>query len=177
MNPASIASTVTKKSPTKTKFRIGVLTPITKQNNSDFMKEVFEAMCSLGFSVSVLAEGDSDGQSLCFNNAEKYPRQFSILESVGDSRNQILSKSDVVFFPVAPSKLEIKEVIAAGVVPILPEGCGLDNFDSKTEEGSAFTFQPGNIWSLVAAVVRASENRKFSWDWKTIKQNLAEVHI
>lgn len=174
MNPVSTApkKTTTKKT---TKFNIGVITPITSNNQSSSLTcEALEAMCSLGFRVSALAEGDAAGQAACFTCAEKYPKSFTMLESVGENRACVINKSDVVLFPSAPSKSELEEVINAGIVPILPEECGLPNFDSKTEEGCAFTFETGNIWSLVAALVRASENRKFSWDWKTIKQNLED---
>ncbi len=176
MNPVSTAPKKTT-SQTKVKFNIGVISPITEQNDSALMCEVLDAMCSLKFKVSVLAEGDASGQAACFNCSEKYPKQFSMIESMGDNRGAILAKSDVVIFPTAPSKKELAEVIKSGVVPVMPDGCGLPNFDSKTEEGCAFTFESGNVWSMVAALVRASENRKFSWDWKTVKQNLAEYSI
>ena len=165
------------KSQTKVKFNIGVIIPLTEKNESALICETLSAMCSLGFNISILAEGDATGQAACFSCVEKYPKNFSMLESMGDNRAQVLEKSDVVIFPSAPTKSELSAVVSAGAVPVLPEGCGLTNFDSKTEEGCAFTFDSGNIWSLVAAIVRASENRKFSWDWKTVKQNLADYSL
>ena len=176
MNPVSTAPKKTT-SQTMVKFNIGVISPITEQNSSALMCEVLDAVCSLGFKVSVLAEGDAIGQEACFKCSETYPKNFSMLESMGDNRGVILSKSDVVIFPTAPSRKELSEVVKMGVIPVLPEECGLPNFDSKTETGCAFTFESGNIWSMVAALVRASENRKFSWDWKTVKQNPAEHSI
>ncbi len=169
------SSALTKKS-TKTKFRVGVVSAITETGDSTLLCSALEAMCSLGFNVSVLAEGDALAQKLCFEYAEKFPRKFSMLESMPDNRVKILEKADVIVFATSPTKKELKEIIAAGVIPVLPEGCGLDNFDAQKETGCAFTFEEGNIWSLVAALVRASENRKFSWDWKTVKQNLVTFH-
>lgn len=163
------------KKSTKTKFRIGVLTPITKEGGADILCTAMEAMCSLGFQVSVLAEGDESAQNLCFDCAEKFPRVFSMLESLPDNKVKIVSKSDVVVFVTRPEKEELDFVIQSGAVPVLPEGCGLSNFDAQSEMGSAFTFEMGNLWSLVAALIRASENRRFSWDWKTIQQNLADL--
>ncbi len=168
-------SVSTKKS-TKIKFNIGVVSAITEAGDSTLLCTVLEAMCSLGFSVEVLAEGDTSAQERCFKCAEKFPRKFSMLESLADNYTKIIKKSDVIIFPTRPEKKELESVLAEGVVPVLPEGCGLENFDAQKETGSAFTFEEGNIWSLVAALVRASENRKFSWDWKMIQQHLAEVY-
>jgi glycogen synthase len=168
----SIPST---KKATKTKFRIGVFTPITQEKASDVLCTALEAMCSLGFSVSVLAEGDESAQNFCFQCAEKFPKHFSMLESLPDNKLKIVSKSDVVVFPTCPEKEELNYIIEAGVIPVLPEGCGISNFDAQAETGAAFTFEEGNIWSLVAALVRASENKRFSWDWKTIRENLADL--
>lgn len=170
----TVASSVPIKKSIKTKFRVGVVTAITKPNGSELLFSALEAMCSLGFNVDVLAEGDETARKLCFDCSEKFARKFSMLESLPNNRVKILEKSDVVIFPACPTKKELQEVVATGVVPVLPEGCGLENFDAQAETGCAFTFEPENVWSLVAALVRASENRKFSWDWRTIKQNLAE---
>ena len=159
---------------TKTKFNIGVITPLLADNDSFITCKALEAACSLGFNVSVLAEGDEGGQKACFSCAEQYPKKFSILENMGENRKNILEKSDVVIFSHMPSRKELTEISDLGVVPILPEEAEVPNFDSKSETGCAFTYDPQNIWTLVAALVRASENRKFSWDWKTIKQNLVD---
>lgn len=160
---------------TKTKFRIGVLTPIIKEDGADILCTVIEAMCSLGFLVSVLAEGDESSQNVCFDCAEKFPRVFSMLESLPDNKMKIASKSDVIIFVSRPKKEELDFVIQSGVIPVLPEGCGLSNFEAQSETGCAFTFEEGNIWSLVAALIRASENRRFPWDWKTLQQNIADM--
>lgn len=172
MTSASVAPV---KKGTKVKFKVGVLTPITKDGGIDILCTALEAMCSLGFSVSVLAEGDASAQNLCFDCAEKFPRKFSMLESLPDNKLKIASKSDVIVFAVPPKQEDLNFVLKAGIVPVLPEGCGLDNFDAQLETGCAFTFEEGNIWSLVAALVRASENRRFSWDWKTIRQNISDL--
>jgi glycogen synthase len=163
------------KKATKTRFRIGVLTPITKDGGADMLCTAMEAMCSLGFGVSVLAEGDESAQNICFDCAEKFPRVFSMLESLPDNKMKIVSKSDVVVFVTCPEKEELEFVIQSGTIPVLPEGCGLSNFDAQAETGCAFTFEEENLWSLVAALIRASENKRFSWDWKTVQQNLADL--
>jgi len=164
------------KKATKTKFNIGVVSAITESGNSALLCAAMEAMCALGFGVEVLAEGDVSAQDLCFKCAENFPQQFSMLESLSGNHEKILKKADVIVFPARPEKKELEAVLEAGVIPVLPEGCGLANFDAQKETGSAFTFEEDNIWSLVAALVRASENRKFSWDWKMIQQNLSEAY-
>lgn len=135
------------------------------------------AACEMGLSMIVLAEGDQEGQRNCFELSEKYTKNFSLRESVAENRDAILAQSDVVLFVTEPTREQLQLAVAAGCVPVMPTGGVLENFDAQSESGEAFTFESGNLWSLVAAMVRASENRKFSWDWKTLQKNLTAVKI
>ncbi len=158
-------------------FTVGMILPLTEKQGADFFLRSVEAMCGLGFQVFVLAEGDGDSQKVCFELLEKFPHQFHVLESVAKNRSHILHVSDVLLFPVLPSKKMLKEVVKQGIVPVLPEEASFHDFDPQNEKGNAFTFSPGNFWEFLAAVIRASENRKFEYDWENIKKNLAETTL
>ena len=167
---ASNSNSLTSKSRPKT-IHIGSIAPVSASNAGIFC-QALEAMCELGFRVSVIAEGNAETQKCCFKLLEKYPDQFSVLESIEKNKNDILKHADAVIFAENPAKKDLALIMAQNIVPILPAGNGLQDFDLKNETGEAFTFQAGNIWSFVAAIVRASENFKFPYDWKTIKHNL-----
>ncbi len=156
-------------------IHIGAISSTSSKENSAIFCQGLEAMCELGFQVSVLAEGNEETQKCCFKLLEKYPQNFEVLESVEQNRQDILEKSNAIIFTEKPAKKDLAEVIAKNIVPILPEGNGLKDFDLKNETGEAFTFREGNIWSFVSALVRAGENYKFPYDWNTIKSNLKMI--
>ncbi len=153
-------------------IHIGAVSSVKSRENSAIYCQALEAMCELGFRVSVIAEGNSETQECCFKLLEKYPEQFEVLESLDTNKQKILNNADAVIFAENPAKKVLAEVVANNVVPILPEGNGLNDFDLKNETGEAFTFKEGSIWLFVSAIVRANESFKFPYDWKTIKHNL-----
>lgn len=74
--------------------------------------------------------------------------------------------------------LKFEQAVDAKRVPIVPCNDILEDFDPVAEKGGAFTFDPKNKWTLIDALVRARENRRFPYDWKNIlkfaKQSLAK---
>ncbi|MCF7918148.1 hypothetical protein K9L27_04110 [Candidatus Gracilibacteria bacterium] len=157
-------------------FRVGMILPMTQKNNADVFLRAVEAMSELGFQVSALAEGDNTAQKKCFDLLQGTPK-FELLESTPQNRNKILAHSDVLLFPASPEKKDIEYVAKEGIVSVLPEGCGLENFDAQKETGNAFTFVSGKFWDMMASLIRASENHKFSYDWKNIQKNLKEAQL
>lgn len=156
-------------------IHIGAITSVNDKHNAEMFCKSLEAMCELGFSVSVMAEGNSETQQCCFELLEKYPQQFEVLESMEKNKQEILDTVDAVIFAENPAKKVLAEVIERNVVAIIPEGNGLSDFNLKSEKGEAFTYREGNIWSFISAIVRAGENFKFPYDWKTIKHNLEMI--
>lgn len=154
-----------------------MISPITKRNNSEIFLRALEAMCELGFSVSALAEGDMEAQSICFDIAQKYPNNFQIIESLPKNRAHIMKNSDVLVFPEIPSDKILKEIVKNGIVSVLPQGGKFQNFDPQKEVGNAFTFSKSNFWEFLSALIRASENFKFSYDWQNLQKNLRETEV
>ncbi|MCF7830563.1 hypothetical protein K9M41_01010 [Candidatus Gracilibacteria bacterium] len=162
----------------KTKlFQVGMILPITKDKNSELFLRSLEAMCELGFQVSALAEGDMEAQSICFEIAQKYPANFQIVESLPKNREQIMKKVNILLFPDFPSDKVLKEVVKEGIIPVLPKGGKFQNFDPQKESGNAFTFSKNNFWEFLAAIIRASENFKFSYDWQNLQKNIKETEV
>ncbi len=165
----------TSKQKPQTALKIGIIAPPQNSQNHQIFRQALEAMCGLGFKVSVLAEGCKESQKTCFEMLENHPQNFELLESVPQNKENILKNSDFLIFTENPAKNLLAEVISKNIVCVLPEGNGINDFDLKKEAGEGFTFSEGNLWSLVAAMVRASENFKFPYDWKTIKHNLSLI--
>ena len=153
-------------------FNIGVIAPLTQKRNSDFFFRACEAMCELGFMISVLAQGDEVSQRKCFDLAQKYPGQFEVLEAIPRNKNKILSGADVMLFPAEPEEGNLKRVMKKGIVPIMPYQEHFYNFDAQSESGNAFLFTPDNFWEFLATIVRAFESFKFSYDWNNLQKQV-----
>jgi len=157
----------------KTKlFHIGSISPLTQKNNADFLFNSIEALCELGFFISILAEGDLESQKKCFHFAKKYPYQFKILESIPQNQEKILQSSNIIVFTNEPKKEDLKQIIKNGIVPIMPYNKKFIEFDPQQEKGNSFLFQENNFWQFLASIIRASENFKFSYDWKNLQKNV-----
>lgn len=166
-------TTAIKKSKTK-KFQIGIISPLQSQNKNLLLRGL-EGFCELGFESKILAEGDAQAQKKCLELLGSHPESFSVHESILSEKENIIKASDIVIFEEAPSQNELNFVIKNGTPCVIPMGCGLQNFDPQNEIGEAFTFEPENFWSFMSAVIRASENKKFAYDWRILKRNLGKI--
>ena len=45
----------------------------------------------------------------------------------------------------------------------------LKDYNPVTESGNAFLYKEDNLWLFYAALVRALENYKFSYDWQNLE--------
>lgn len=160
----------------KKNFQVGSILPIYKEDAELFF-QIIEAVCELGFHFSVLAEGDRNVLKKLFQYAEKYPENMEVLESIDQNRDKILLQSKVVLFLDTPNKKTLGDILIKGSVPIIGEDKTFKNFDAQSEAGNAFTFKNKNIWNIMSALVRASENSKFSYDWKNLQSNIAKLIV
>lgn len=172
----TLTSSSSSQSSSQKVFCIGMIMPLTKENNADFFLRSIEALTSLGFQVFALAEGDETSQKASFDLLQKN-KGFTLLESTALNRKKILQNADVFVFPAQPSRSDLEYVIKNKMVTVLPEGAGLENFDAQNETGEAFTFSSNSFWHFLSAVIRASENYKFPYDWKTIQTHLSETKL
>lgn len=158
------------------KFHIGSILPIYKEDAELFF-QIVEAVGELGFSLSVIAEGDVNIQKRLFECIKRYPQNLNVLENIEQNKKKILNHCDVVIFLTKPNTLDIQEVIRKGMVPILAEDKIFHNFDAQAETGNAFTFREKNIWTILSAIIRASENFKFSYDWNNLRKRLEKTSL
>jgi len=156
--------------PSSINFRVGCVVSLTANNKADLFLSVAEALCELGHEVVVLAQGEEAALKQAFVLADQYPHLFRVLEDLPQNRESLLSTVDVLVFPVEPSKDQKQECIESGVIPVLPKTPGFENFEPDLEKGNSFVFQKNQIWHVLNAVIRASENHKFSYDWQQLKK-------
>jgi len=88
---------------------------------------------------------------------------------------------DVLCLPAADLETDraATEVLACGTVPVVCEQTApkvfAENYDPTGESGNSFFFAEQNVFSIFAALVRARESYRFSYDWRGICRNVFET--
>ena len=175
-----MATTLSTKKPlhtAKKTFHVGCIVPLTEKNKASTFLKAAEALCEIGFSVSVLAEGSIEAQRTCFELLQSYPQNFRVLESSPSNRKILIESVDALIFPHEMSQADKKFIILNTLVPITVHQKGFEEYNAQQEAGNAFLCTSDNVWQLVAATIRAAENRKFAYDWKNLRRNIANTKI
>ena len=154
-------------------FQIGIIQELTSPKNSELFFRGAQAMCELGFIVSVLAIGDQSSQEKCFELSQKYTDQFEILEATSQNKQKVINQSHIICFTHIPEKTTLKNIMKKSIIPMLPYGnLELTNFDAQKESGNAFLYEENNFWEFFATLIRAFENFKFNYDWNNLKKTV-----
>lgn len=136
------------------------------QETITFLNSFLEAVKSVSVSVIVVVP-----KSIKIDLEQfKSPRGVFVLPLAANARKRVLEASDVSFiFPL--SKMKIKDLHTMwshGVVPISAKNKGIEDYNPNHETGNSFMVRQENVWSLFAALVRATETYRFPYDWKHI---------
>lgn len=151
--------------------------PLTQESHIDTLVEIMEGVMELKINLVVTGIGTKKYQDFFSRLAQKYPQQVIIVENNEINKEKIYAASDI-FLATSCEKdclVEMEKAMAHGVVPVTPSNPLVVDYDGAKEEGNAFLYKEKNYWSLFAALVRALENYKFPYDWKTIQKNAIGV--
>lgn len=128
------------------KFAVGVLDSSFSLKNKSWEEKTHEALLENGFEII---------------SEKKSPKN-------------IWKKSHIILFEDCPTAEVLEKCKKNKVVPIVPQGCGMTNFQAVEETGNAFTYEKNNFWQFLGAIFRASVNFEFAYDWNTLKKNLVK---
>ncbi len=66
---------------------------------------------------------------------------------------------------------EFPMIVERGIVPVMKEGLHpeAENYSAVQEKGNSFLFSEISSWQVYAALVRATENFAFSYDWENLR--------
>lgn len=87
------------------------------------------------------------------------------------SRRKIYAASNIslIFENNSQNAVELKNALSYGVIPVVKSDPVLKDYTPITESGNAFLHDEDNKWLFYAALVRALENYKFSYDWQNLE--------
>lgn len=149
-----------------------VLTEVTEQNVAQVFA-VIEAGCHLGYRFWAVC--DSADVRTRFTDLEaRFPEQISWEKSM-DSK--LFKKVDLYFSPDLPCHEKQQLIVNHGVIPMVPNSGMFIDFDPENESGNAFTFEEGSKWHMIEALIRSRETKKFSYDWRNLRQNVKKTQL
>lgn len=160
--------------PEKKTLLLGITTELTEANGFQLLENILPGIENLGIQVAIRGVGTAKYQQLILDFAEKNPGKVTILEDDEENLRKIYAASDAVIFFTnnKETELEVHNALSYASVPIAPALTNvLDDYNPNQESGNAFIFQENNVWSAYEALVRANENYRFPYDWKTICKN------
>jgi len=118
-----------------------------------------------------LGVGSEEYQAIFGDYAEKYPHKMCIMVNDELSRRKIYAASNIslIFNNNSQNAIELKNTLAYGVVPVTKNDPVLKNYNPVHESGNAFLYEDNDKWLFFAALVRALENYKFTYDWQNLE--------
>lgn len=150
---------------------------LTDKNGAMIVKDVLEGILMLDLQLLVLWVGSETYQKTFAEFAEKYPDKMRILINDEQSRRKIYAASNItlIFNNNSQNAMELKNALAYGVIPVVKNDPILKDYNPVTESGNAFLYFEDNLWLFYAALVRALENFKFSYDWQNLELAVMET--
>jgi len=162
-------------------FEILIATSISKSEVLD-LKVMCEGLCKLGFKITVLPKGDQTWDQACHELSSSFLDAFNLLERLPANEDLALKTSQLIFFGKEIDQRLLEKSKKKGIICALPwSTCemipSLMNFDAQQESGNCFLYTPEHSWDMVATMVRAFENYKFSYDWNQLKKRWKDTKL
>lgn len=80
--------------------------------------------------------------------------------------------ADVLVLPVQSNDALVAACFRYGLVPVVQDNQALvRDYDPVSEEGNSFSYSQNTIWAIFAALIRAMETHRLSYDWQRIQRN------
>lgn len=140
--------------PISVKLRIPQLIVDARQASSKLLKELVPACQSLNARIHVLGK-----------NVSGLHASFSL--------ENALEAADMWLVLGEELPMEFPVLVEQGIVPIFLNGLHPEakDYDPVEERGNAFLFNSLEVWPVYHALVRATENFAFSYDWGNLKRS------
>ena len=158
---------------------MGVVTELTDANGAQLFADVLPGIASLGICLAIRGVGSEKFQSLIVDFARRFPGKIAVVPDTNEWLRKILASCDVSFFF---SGGEDNELLALGslnyaCLPIAPDSMKhiVEDYNPNQETGTGFVYRKDNMWLGFGAIVRAQENFRFPYDWKTIQKSAIDV--
>ncbi|HEX9412458.1 MAG TPA: glycogen synthase GlgA [Ktedonobacterales bacterium] len=151
---------------------MGMISRLTDQKGFDLLDQVLIPLIEQGVQLVVTGTGDQHYHQMFQRLAARYPGQVAIhLTFNSEISQRIYAGSDMFLMPSRFEPCGISQMLAMryGSIPIVHRTGGLadtvQEFDSDTDGGNGFSFEPYDPFHLFAAIVRALTVYQFEDVW------------
>ena len=156
---------------------LAITFPLTDKNNVGMIQDVMNGILEQAVEIAITGIGTEKFQNYFTELAEKNSKKITILPDSEENKRKIYAAADILLVPAeSPECLEeAKNAMAYGVVPVMPPGNFAEDYNAIAERGNAFFYPKGSPWGFFASLVRALENFRFPYDWKSIQVSAMEA--
>lgn len=156
-----------------------VVLPFLTHDGVSRVKEILPGILDMSIQIFFLKEDANDAgwlDSLC----KRYHNQIVMHNGGVELLHEALAACDIFLAPAQLKRTGFGPMIALkyGTVPVMQINEDLpilDDYNPITEKGTAFLYKKDDSWLFFAALVRAVENFKLTFDWQRIQKNGMEV--
>lgn len=143
---------------------VGIVAQVLSKKDISVLETLIEASASLGMQLVIIADKDS-----C-----KVVKQSKIKHMIPTEAHMHLffGAADILVLPTVVDDALVAACFRYGLVPVVHNDQSLvRDYDPISEEGNAFTYNEYSVWAIFAALVRALETHRLSYDWQRIERN------
>ncbi len=147
--------------------------PLTEKNNLDMLHDVIQGILEQDAIVAVTGIGTKKFQDFFNELAKEQPKRIAIVSDNDGNKRKVYAASDIALITCTSEecKEEMEKAMNYGVIPICPPNDLAEDYNGAQESGNAFYYKENSPWNFFASLIRAMENFKFPYDWKTIQKN------
>lgn len=145
--------------------------PLTEKNNLDMLVDIIQGILEQDVVMAVTGIGTKKFQDFFNELAKEDPKRVAIISDNDGNKRKIYAACDIYLTTASTEecKEEIEKAMNYGAVPICPPNDLVSNYNGAKEEGDGFVYTENSPWSFFASFIRAIENFKFPYDWRTIQ--------
>jgi starch synthase len=150
--------------------------PLTEKNHVDLLLDTVDGILEQGVQIVLLGIGTAKYQNAFTELAEQHSDQIAIVDDNDMNHRKVLAASDIFLATgdTGEIKKDLENALSYGVIPVAPDNKFTNDYNGAQEEGNAFVYKKASKWSFFSGIIRAFENFKFPYDWKTIRVNAME---
>ncbi|MGB9613425.1 MAG: glycogen synthase, partial [Candidatus Margulisiibacteriota bacterium] len=161
---------------------IGMITRLTDQKGLDILVGAIEDLLHLHCQLVILGTGDPKYHELLKKMKNKYANCLGVnLKFDAILAELIYAGSDMFLMPSRYEPCGLGQLISYryGTIPIVRKTGGLadtvENFDSRSGEGTGFVFEEYSAKALLEAVKRAIETYHKKTIWRVLQENVMQL--
>jgi starch synthase len=156
---------------------IGIISRLADQKGFDLIEEVAADLMEMDLQIIILGTGDTKYHKFFEKLAKKYPQKVAInLRFDNKMAHLIEAGADIFLMPsrFEPCGLNQMYSLKYGTVPVVRETGGLadtiKDYNTKTGEGTGFTFKKYQAREMLKAITRAVKTYSNKKTWQDIQK-------